>query len=145
MPMAPNTMDIAQDGEADRMLTSAQGRAETQPPVVPTMVPEAHASIGTEQGPTQMAEAGTQPPGSVGQTEGWNPSTRAQHPHAPDEGGGSVGGGYVPERDTPQTAVDGITLRHSSVWAEFSCITESEGLEVGKIAEKWKDRLAQHC
>ena len=92
-----------------------------------------------------MAEAGTQPPGSVGQTEGWNPSTRAQHPHAPDEGGGSVGGGYVPERDTPQTAVDGITLRHSSVWAEFSCITESEGLEVGKIAEKWKDRLAQHC
>ena len=67
MPMAPNTMDIAQDGEADRMLTSAQGRAETQPPVVPTMVPEAHA---TEQGPTQIAEAGTQPPGSVGQTEG---------------------------------------------------------------------------
>ena len=36
MPMAPNTMDIAQDGEADRMLTSAQGRAETQPPLFPT-------------------------------------------------------------------------------------------------------------
>ena len=97
------------------------------------------------EGPFQIAGAGTPPLGTVDLTEEWNPSTSAQHPHDPDTGGGCVSGGYVPEKDKPQTAVDGTTLRHSSVWAEFSCITDSEGLEVGKIAEQWKDRLGQHC